>query len=171
MEEIVNHHMVTGKTGTGKTFLLKEMAKDWIERKRPVLVYDPGFSRWPCSEQYANIDRFYRRVKETRDCACFIDEAGTALGRFAGDKNFFASQGRHLQHRFYFIAQRYNMVDINTRTQCQTVITFRIGQRDANLLSEETACNGFKDAPNLPLYTFMLSDPEGNFYEDLSLKV
>lgn len=168
----INHHLILGMTGTGKTFYAMERCRDYVDRLQvPALVFDPGFANWPTGEsgkQFSSVGPFLTAVKIAEEGhACFIDESGQAIGRHGKEMNFCATQGRHLGHRFHFIAQRAQQIDLNTRTQCETVVLFRVGPKDAALMAEEFACRAFLEAPNLAAYEHIIKDERGQVSKEI----
>lgn len=85
----------------------------------------------------------------SRQCALFVDESGTAIGRYAKDMGVLATQSRHFGHKSHFITQRASMLDPTIRDQCDTLFVFRVGKRDSDTLAEEFGYSIIKDAHNL----------------------
>lgn len=111
------------------------------------LVLDPlQDPEWGADFQTDNNDEFLRVMYESRQCALFIDESGSSIGRYAGAMQVVATQSRHLGHKAHFFTQRGAQLDRTVRDQCSILFIFRVGNMDAKTMSEEFGYDELKDA-------------------------
>lgn len=137
------HSLIIGMTSSGKSTLARELLRQYLRQKKPVpsLVLDPlGDDAWTkagAKFQTADAEKYMQVVFNSRRCALFVDEAGEAIGRYAGAMQKLATRSRHYGHNAHFIAQRAQMLDKTIRDQCEYLFVFRVSKKDAETLYDE----------------------------------
>jgi len=156
------HSLITGITGTGKSTFGKILACQYKQAGKNVLVLDPFYkdgdttnAGWDCDFITADPQQFLQIVFANKNCVIFIDESGQVIGRWGGVMNNIATQGRHNGHKIYFITQRPKQIDINSRTQCTRLFTFRLSLDDAKMLAREFADPLLENACELNIGEFI----------------
>jgi GTPase SAR1 family protein len=149
------HCVIVGKTSTGKSTLAKTLARKYVDMGIPVLVLDPMKSvEWPKGHVTNDPYEFKEWLFKSRNCAAFVDECLTSLGRDA-EHDCIATMGRHPGVKVHFISQRYVHLMPNIRTQCVEAYVFLQGRKDAAELAEEFSDDGMLEAAQLPIGTFL----------------
>lgn len=135
------HTLILGMTSSGKSSCARALVKEYKRRGVNSLVLDilndPAWSKAGAFFQTDNPDFFLKSVFNSRECALFVDEAGEAIGRYAGPMGKIATRSRHYGHNAHFIAQRAAMLDKTIRDQCEYLICFRVSKKDAETLFDE----------------------------------
>jgi hypothetical protein len=143
MHRIEGHCIVVGETMSGKTRIVKQIVRQNKRDGVPLLVLTPFYQdpEWEADFITDDPQLFYQAVFKNVRCNVVIDEAGEMIGQHGKEMNAIATRGRHHGHRVWIIAQRYKMVDISTRTQCNNLIAFRCGKYDAKQMHEDFYCD------------------------------
>ena len=151
------HTLISGITNSGKTFLAKQLAKEFKKQKRGVLVLDVLNDNWDCHFKTTSPQQFLAVAKSNCNCALFIDESSVSIGRGVDARamHWLATMSRHWGHRAYFILQRINQIEPIIRSQCTEFFCFRGSATDSKLLIEETGDAYFSRLPELPQYHFI----------------
>lgn len=132
------HVLTVGTTLCGKTTLNKKLARQLKAQGIGVLVLDELCDpEWNADFQTSDPDEFLRVVWDSERCACFIDEAGDAVGRYNDAMRQTATRGRHFGHRFFYITQRSADLGKTVRDQCTTLYLFLSSTDDCKLHSKE----------------------------------
>ena len=133
------HTLVTGKTDTGKTTIVKRLIRDKFKRSgkyKKIFVLDakldPGFL---ADFITADPEEFLQVVEGETDCLLIVDEGGETIGAYAGSIRRVATMHRGLGHQAFFITQRAQMFDKTMREQCSNLICFRQSLEDGRELS------------------------------------
>lgn len=132
------HVLILGMTQSGKTTLAKALVQRYRKNGIGVLVLDPlndpGWcANWQTNDPAAFLDTFWN----SRQCACFIDESGDAVGRYDEAMQRTATRGRHWGHRVHYLTQRGAQLSRTVRDQCSEIFLFTTSQKDAKLHAEE----------------------------------
>jgi len=133
------HTLVTGKTDTGKSALVKimlpEMLKSGKYSRLLVLDYklDPRFNADFITDDPAE---FLGWVEDSEDCLLVIDEGGATIGRYAGEMQKIATMYRELGHQAIFISQRGAQIDKTIRENCSNLFVMMQGAEDAATLAK-----------------------------------
>jgi len=145
------HTLVIGKTGSGKTTLIRQIAKTAQNKGTQLLVLDPTPANDQWGADYVTDDphEFLQVVFANTRCLCIVDEAGSMIGRFGKDKNDLATRSRHMGHSVIFITQDVKSLDNIVREQVRDVIVFRVGRKRAAELAEDFADDNLKMAGEL----------------------
>lgn len=144
------HTLIIGITGSGKTTLAKRLAIRYANQGIPVLVLDPFKSpEWQANLITDEPDEFVDIVFENLNCAIFVDESADMIGRWAGTMQKLATQSRNLGHNVHFICQRPKQLDINMRTQCESIFVFKLSYHDAKELAIEFVANELSNSAGL----------------------
>lgn len=141
------HVLIVGMTASGKTTLAKKILQTYKAKGIKTAVLDPlNDPTWDADFQTDDPEEFLDVVYRSQSCALFIDESGTAIGRYAGPMQVLATQSRHFGHRAYFITQRASQLDRTVRDQCETLFLFRVGKMDGDTMAEEFGYPELKQA-------------------------
>lgn len=145
------HVLITGTTTSGKTRLAKRMASEARAGGLGVIVLDPYASPgWDADAVLSDPDQFLKVFWESERCACFIDEAGDAVGKYDEIMARTATRGRHAGHRCYYIVQRPTLISRTVREQCVHLFAFASSPREGAFLAEEWAAPGLAGVSELP---------------------
>lgn len=155
------HSFITGRSGSGKTFLAMEKARQLRAHGMPVIVLNPiPHNEWSADFETAEPAEFIRVVRANRGCHCFVDEAAIMVGLHPSeDMMWTALVSRNLGHRFYYISPRVMTVARSVRDQCSEHYVFRIGYKDAKELAESEGEDAIKAAARLPRYEYLWVRP------------
>lgn len=133
------HTLITGKTDSGKSALMKRLVRERFRRStqyKKIMVLDakldPGFL---ADYMTSDKDEFLQVVESAEDSLLIIDEGGESIGAYAGEIRRVATMHRGLGHQAFFITQRAQMFDKTMREQCSNLFCFRQSLEDARELS------------------------------------
>jgi hypothetical protein len=84
-----------------------------------------------------------------------VDEAGEAIGRYAGAMAELATRSRHDGHSAVFVVQRAALLDRTVRDQCRYIAAFSISAHDAKTLAMEWPQAGLEDAVALAQFEYL----------------
>lgn len=134
----MSHSLIFGMTESGKTTLAKKLAARYKYNEVPVIVLDslndPG---WECDYQTTDPDEFLRVFWSSKRCACFIDEAGDAVGRYNTVMQRTATRGRHWGHAVHYISQRGVQIAPTVRDQCGHIFLLTSSLDDGKVHASE----------------------------------
>ena len=161
------HKLILGMTNSGKTFLARGLCQRLQENGIETIVLNPFFkisaARWGASFETDSEREFSNVYFKSRNCAVFIDEAGSFCGRGISKKMLeTATMGRHLGHVNYYIAQRGSQINMTVREQCSELFLFRQGVKDSALWAEEFANETLKKACELKHHEFFYAKKDGS---------
>lgn len=146
-------------TQSGKTTLAKQLVEQYQRSGINVLVLDPiNDPSWGADFQTSDPDEFLDKVWTSRQCACFIDEAGETAGQYDKEMVKTATKGRHWGHRFHYISQRGSMLSTTIRGQCSQLFLFTSGLKDSKIYAEEFGHEELKQANTLKQGEFFHCD-------------
>lgn len=132
------HVLILGMTLSGKTTLAKRLAADYRAHGIKVAVLDPlGDPEWQADYRTTDPDEFLAVFWQSRQCACFIDESGDAVGKYDEAMQKTATRGRHWGHRVHYLTQRGAQLSRTVRDQCSSLFLFTTSLKDAKLHAEE----------------------------------
>lgn len=123
---------------SGKTTWGKKKAASLKKKGKDVIVLDPFLDpEWNATFITDNQDEFLRAVWGNRNCAVFVDESGSTVGKYNKLMDELATRGRHWGHKIYFISQRAKQVSTTVRSQCSELVIFKQAKVDTDDLSAE----------------------------------
>jgi hypothetical protein len=125
-------------TESGKTTLAKRLAARYKSNDVPVVVLDSlNDPEWICDYQTTDPDEFLRVFWASKRCACFIDEAGDAVGRYDTAMQKTATRGRHWGHSVHYISQRGVQIAPTVRDQCGHIFLLTSSLADSKVHANE----------------------------------
>jgi hypothetical protein len=125
-------------TESGKTTLAKRLAARYKYNEVPVIVLDSlNDPEWNADFQTTDPDEFLRVFWSSRRCACFIDEAGDAVGRYNTVMQRTATRGRHWGHSVHYISQRGVQIAPTVRDQCGHIFLLTTSVADGKVHANE----------------------------------
>lgn len=133
------HVLILGRTGTGKSTLLKMLAAQYKRSGVEPLIYTAIRGELDSYGQcYYEIEPFLARVFAEKKRPVFVDEAGEVVDRSHIARTApLATRTRHLGHALHFSAQRAALIMPTARDQCERAYIFRVSSTDARDLSNE----------------------------------
>lgn len=135
------HVLIFGMTESGKTTLAKRLAHRYRQNGIPVIVLDSlNDPEWPSGDdtfQTTDPDDFLRVFWASKRCACFVDEAGDAVGRYNLVMQKTATRGRHWGHSVHFISQRGVQIAPTVRDQCSHLFLLTSSIADGKVHANE----------------------------------
>ena len=144
----MSHCLIFGMTESGKTTLAKRLAQRFKYNEVPVIVLDSlNDPEWQCDFQTTDPEEFLRVFWSSKRCACFIDEAGDAVGRYNTVMQRTATRGRHWGHSVHYISQRGVQIAPTVRDQCGHIFLLTTSVQDGKVHANEwnqpdlLACN------------------------------
>ncbi|MDH4379167.1 MAG: hypothetical protein QE263_04605 [Vampirovibrionales bacterium] len=147
---IAGHSLVAGRSGFGKTTLVKGLAQRFSDGGTPVLVLTtfPQDS-WPADYITDNPEEFIEKVFFHTGCFVVVDEGGEFAGQYNKTMSKLATRGRHNGHICVFIAQRATMINVNIRANCNNLFIFKSCVDDCKILANDFAVSDLTGASNL----------------------
>jgi hypothetical protein len=134
----MSHCLIFGMTESGKTTLAKRLAARYKHNAVPVIVLDSlNDPEWQGDFQTTNPDEFLRVFWSSKRCACFIDEAGDAVGRYNSVMQRTATRGRHWGHSVHFISQRGVQIAPTVRDKCSHIFLLTSSLADSKVHANE----------------------------------
>jgi hypothetical protein len=129
-------------TESGKSTLAKRMAHRYHDHNEvPLIILDSlNDPEWPQGErvfQTTDPDEFLRVFWSSKRCACFIDEAGDAVGRYNTVMHRTATRGRHWGHSVHYISQRGVQIAPTVRDQCGHLFLLTSSVKDGKVHADE----------------------------------
>lgn len=132
------HILIVGRTLSGKSTLAKGLARGYKDAGRGVIVLDIlKDPEWSADFITDDPDEFLKVLWDSRECMCFIDEAGESVGRYNEAMAKTATRGRHWGHVMHYITQYATQLSPIIRTQCTRVYLFCSSIREGQRLSED----------------------------------
>jgi len=135
------HTLLTGITGSGKTFTGKRLCRHLHLAGKRTAVLDPIGSRWETGFQTYDPDEFLDYARRADDVHLFIDECGDVFrsgdDRRVADFHWLTTRARHLGHGAFLMAQRAVQVPATMRGQCETLYLFTSSTPDGKVLAVE----------------------------------
>ena len=157
------HTLILGRTLMGKTFLAKELCRQYKAHSLQSIVLDPLLDPgWQASFITKDSNEFLRVAKESRSCALFIDESAQTIGRYAHEMKWCATTSRHWGHKAHFLSHRFVDLDKTVRDQCSTLYIFHLSFSDARVLADEYTNQRLKQVSALKKYEFFKIDENFN---------
>lgn len=151
------HSLALGMTESGKTTLLKKLAKLHIDQGYSILVLTPIFEEWPEGTLlFTDQDEFLEVFWASKSCVVIIDEGKRTAARFNTAVEETATTGRHWGHSCYYAAQGASMISPDIRKNCTQLFAFIQGQKDSDTLAEDWAQPELKKIPELMQGEFYL---------------
>lgn len=125
---------MSGKT----TWALKKAASLKKLQNKNIIVFDPFLDpRWNADFIENDQEIFLKAVWGNRNCAIFVDEGGSSVGKYNKLMEELATRGRHWGHKVYFICQRAKQISNTIRTQCSELVIFKNSRNDTKDLADE----------------------------------
>lgn len=132
------HCLIIGRTMSGKTTFAKKKAKALMAAGYHTIVLDPFLDpEWGATYITSSQEDFLAAVWRNRQCAVFVDEGGSTIGKYNRVMEELATRGRHFGHKCFFIAQRAKQLSTTVRTQCSELVIFKQAQIDTKDLAAE----------------------------------
>lgn len=132
------HCLIIGRTMSGKTTFAKKKAAALRNAGYHIIVLDPLLDpEWNATYITFDQDDFLEKVWLNRRCAVFVDEAGSAIGKYNRVMDELATRGRQWGHKCFFITQRAKQLSTTIRTQCSELVIFKQSLADTKDLSNE----------------------------------
>lgn len=142
--------LILGITQSGKTTLAFNLAREYKESGRNVLVLDPDLRKeWNAHFITDDPEYFLKVVKMNKSCALFIDESGQTIGRYAPEMEWLATQSRKWGHKAHFITQRASQISPTLRNQCTNLFLFKQSPTDSKILACDFVADELKNAHKL----------------------
>lgn len=144
------HTGITGMTQSGKTTLAKIISG--LARgsgvKTAVLdpLADPG---WDASFTTRDPELFLAYAKREKSHLLFVDESGSAIGKYNPAMEWLTTTSRHLGHSSFIICHRLTQLSPNLRGQWNRLYLFACGPADARLVAEEWNEPELMNAPKM----------------------
>ena len=132
------HCLIIGRTLSGKTTFAKKKAAAFRKQGIHIIVLDPLLDpQWNATFITYDQEKFLESVWANRKCAVFVDEAGSAIGKYNGVMDELATRGRQWGHKCFFITQRAKQLSTTIRTQCSELVIFKQSMADTKDLANE----------------------------------
>lgn len=87
--------------------------------------------------QTTDPEEFLAAFWASKRCACFIDEAGDAVGRYNVVMQKTATRGRHWGHSVHYISQRGVQIAPTVRDQCSHLFLLTTSMQDSKVHANE----------------------------------
>jgi len=134
----MTHVLILGMTESGKTTLAKQLCKEYKQRGIKTIVLDPLHDPgWEADYQTHDPEEFLKVLWASKQCAVFIDESGSTVGRFDEAMIKTATMGRHWGHKMHYISQRGQQISCTVRGQCSKLFLFCSSLDDCKIHSNE----------------------------------
>lgn len=138
------HTLVCGTTGTYKTHLVAQIARQLVKRGETVIVFTPitRETRWHAAGvQLVLHDRAQllavMKSPATKDCFIIFDEAMVTIGHHDVEMVRFATESRNNGHSCIFICQFAAQFNKGVRRQCENIYCFYQEEDDAKALKKQ----------------------------------
>lgn len=153
------HRGFFGMSESGKTSLAITASYRFRDKGIPRLILDPlKDPRWQVEEGTDWIgddpDEFTRLWRANRQCALFIDEGGSVIGRYAGQMNEVVTMARHWGHETHVITQMPQQIDPIVRGQLREFYVFNSPKSVCVMFNEELGHPELLKARFLPMFHF-----------------
>ena len=118
--------------------MAKQLSREYKSAGVGVIVLDPFHSSdWQADVVTADSEHFLNVLWDSQSCACFIDEAADAVGRYDDAMRQTATRGRHWGHNMHYISQRGSDLNKTVRDQCDFLFMFKLSYKDRQTLAQE----------------------------------
>lgn len=159
----MSHCLILGMTESGKTTLAKRLGRQYMQHCVPIIILDSlNDPEWTANFpqdypvlQTTDPEEFLDAFWASKRCACFIDEAGDAVGRYNVVMQKTATRGRHWGHSVHYISQRGVQIAPTVRDQCSHMFLLTTSLQDAKIHANEW---------NAPILISANSLRKGQFY-------
>lgn len=136
------HWLIVGMTESGKSSFARALAREYVSKGHAPIVLDVTRNREWGDEAiiFTDPDELLRYVQDPEQCVrqpIFIEEAGLALNKYQSQFQWLTTFSRHHGMRTHIVAQRAQMVDTTTRSQCTNLVAFGLTAKDAKIYAEE----------------------------------
>lgn len=167
------HGAILGMSGSGKTFLARNLASGYKGAGRNVLSLHKPDEPWKQNEvtiQTSHVDLFLDKIEEIREeneiliesgmeamCkswVCFIELSDAEADKNDKRLHLLFSKGRHNGLKLYYLSQRGQSVHPNIRENCSELFLFSCYMKAAKNWSEEFCDDELLKAAKLPKYEF-----------------
>jgi hypothetical protein len=173
----MKHACVVGRTLSGKSYLVREIAKGIRRTGRPVLSIDTGidaaawekvsnkhFVQWGSNNGALQLLDW---AKANKNCLIVVDEASMTCGRCLDNDMrkemwWLATQSRHHGHQVMFLMQDHASVEPVIKQNCDTLFLFNVTLNQAKYWHEQMGAPELLNAPQLPEYHFYKCDTRLN---------
>ena len=176
------HTLIIGRSGTGKSALVKQIGSALREQSETVYGFNPtseaGYSRrdsfgcvaaeWETHDADVFAEKIETEIASGKAGKRFllIDECHEFFRRAEGRQALWiATRGRHFGLNIIGATQRGAEIHPTFRAQCSTVYVFACSLTDARFLSDEFGSREIADAVSLPVGSFLKIDRERNITE------
>lgn len=142
MAPSTGHYLIVGLTESGKSSFARATAHEYAKIGHTPIVLDKTRNRdWPSNSIFfADPQELLNYVQDPEQCLrqpIFLEEAGLALEEFRIPCRWLTTFSRHHGMRTHIVAQRAEMVDLTTRSQCTNLIAFGLSRKDAKSYADE----------------------------------
>jgi len=165
------HVAIIGLTGSGKTFLARQLARIYKNKGEEVLCLHKEKEPWLKNEvnlQTSNIEIFLQKIEERnmlnssnsinsdslKGYVLFMELADADADKYDLRVRRLFRQGRHDGHKIHYLTQRSKTVHPDVRENCHELMLFACSANSAKEWSEEFNAPILKSAKSLPKYQF-----------------
>lgn len=152
------HNLVVGMTESGKTSLAKLYCDGFKKSGIKTMVLDPVHDTgWNADFQTHDPEMFLKVVKSERNCMIFVDESGSAIGRYNSEMEWLATTSRHLGHSCWFIMQDATQVAPIIRGNCTKAFVFACDPKLIERVASEWNEQTLRNCERLPKFCFYVA--------------
>jgi ABC-type glutathione transport system ATPase component len=136
------HWLIVGMTESGKSTLARSLAREYAAGGHVPIVLDVTRNReWGSTAIiFDDPDALLAYVRDPEKCLrqpIFVEEAGLSIGKYQSQFQWLTTFSRHHGMRCHIVAQRAEMVDKTTRSQCTNLAAFGLSFDDAKAYARE----------------------------------
>jgi hypothetical protein len=136
------HWLIVGMTESGKSSLARALAREYALAGHVPIVLDVTRNKeWGANAIiFTDPDEMLRYVRDPQKCLrqpIFVEEAGIAVNKYQSEFQWLTTFSRHHGMRCHIVAQRAEMVDKTTRSQCANLAAFGLPFDDAKAYARE----------------------------------
>jgi DNA helicase HerA-like ATPase len=124
------HTIILGKTGSGKTFLVKKMIKKWVLANKKVVIFNPTNEIFEYGEPYSERENFYNACMKKGKKYMVVNESPMLLKH---DKNLFdtfITKARHYGMMILLVQRPAVVFTPTLISQCSHIIIFKLSLKD-----------------------------------------
>lgn len=160
------HGAILGMTESGKTFLARQMARDFRKSDIRTIVLRKELEPWSTKEawfqtdnpeeflsQYERIGRDNQRTGNS--AVCFMELADADVDKYDIRFHRCFTRGRHMGFRCYYMTQRAASVHPAIRENCSQLYIFTVARKGAQLWADEFCDEEILKAATLPSHRFI----------------